>query len=402
MNALGFLHLIRLIYGNRPPDPATIERMGLLAVKIGQTYALRPDFLSEETCRNLGRLYRDTAPVSPAAVATLLRRHTDEAWRREVTHVEPLPLASASVGQVHRGRLRDGREVVVKLIKSDFREPFLRDVRSLRRLLRVALLVYRKLQRVADPLGVLDAIERGTLAELDLRQEVAGQDCLRQIRDREGRRFDLTRLRFPQLHRELSNSQVMVSEYLPGETLDRLLNRGELSYRTLLELFRIQGFYIFCAGTFHGDIHPGNLVLGSDGALAFLDTGVIGHVGPRMRTGLFAFFDALSRDAYEECAEALHAMAERPLDDAAWRRFRERFCALYADFSGTPVCRLSLTRRMMQTIRLGVDSGMAFEQGIYPVIKSLMYLDGMVLRCNPEAVVARDMRPFLEEFKGVS
>jgi ubiquinone biosynthesis protein len=56
---------------------------------------------------------------------------------------------------------------------------------------------------------------------------------------------------------------------------------------------------------------------------------------------------------------------------------------------------------MMETIKLGVNSGMVFERGMYPIIKSLMYLDGMVLRCNPQAVLVRDMRKFIDEFKAV-
>jgi ubiquinone biosynthesis protein len=60
---------------------------------------------------------------------------------------------------------------------------------------------------------------------------------------------------------------------------------------------------------------------------------------------------------------------------------------------------VSLTRKMMQTIKLGVHSGMAFEKGIFAIIRSLMYLDGMVLRCKPDAVLLRDMRRFIGEFE---
>lgn len=62
---------------------------------------------------------------------------------------------------------------------------------------------------------------------------------------------------------------------------------------------------------------------------------------------------------------------------------------------------MSLAKRMMEIIKLGVNSGMVFERGMYPIIKSLMYLDGMVLRCNPQAVLVRDMRKFIDEFKSV-
>jgi ubiquinone biosynthesis protein len=74
---------------------------------------------------------------------------------------------------------------------------------------------------------------------------------------------------------------------------------------------------------------------------------------------------------------------------------------LYADFKNTTVAQVSLTKKMMQTIRLGVLSGMQFEEGMFDIIKSLMYLDGMVLRVNPQAVLLKDMRRFIDDFRAV-
>jgi ubiquinone biosynthesis protein len=190
----------------------------------------------------------------------------------------------------------------------------------------------------------------------------------------------------------------MVSELIRGETIDELLEKGVMKYQLLLELFHIHGFYLFCIGTFHGDIHPGNILV-KDGNLYFLDTGAISTVGEKMRKGLFGFFDALSSYDYEKSAHALNKMAEREIEGKAYERFRKQFLELYADFTDSTVSQVSLTRRMMETIKLGVNSGMVFEKGMYPIIKSLMYLDGMVLRCNPGAVLMRDVRNFVGQFR---
>ena len=88
-----------------------------------------------------------------------------------------------------------------------------------------------------------------------------------------------------------------------------------------------------------------------------------------------------------------------PYPGPAFDAFRGRMLELYADFTGTTVAQVSLTRKMMQTIKLGVHSGMTFEKGIFAIIRSLMYLDGMVLRCKPDAVLLRDMRRFIGEFE---
>jgi ubiquinone biosynthesis protein len=397
MNWLGFIGLMSQIYGPGLPDLDKIQKKGLLAVKIGQTFALRADFLDEAKCRHLAKLYRQTLALPVEDINHLLA-NTPPGWREHFAEIDQKPLASASVGQVHRARLRDGRQVVVKMIKGDFAKKFVRDVRNLKRLVNLFILFYPKLQKVADPAGILEHIEEYTLAELDLRNEVAHGDILRQVRNEYRDRFDLSALAFPEVYRQLSGEKILVTEFIPGRTIDELLDRGALPYQELLKLFSIHGFFIFGPGVFHGDIHPGNIIV-QDGKLYFIDTGAVSRVGEKIRLGLFRFFEALAEYDFSACAQRINGMAEQELSGAGYQRFREKFLALYRDFPNTTVAQVSLTKKMMDTIRLAVNCGMVFERGMYPVIKSLMYLDGMVLRCRPDAVLIRDMREPLANFK---
>jgi ubiquinone biosynthesis protein len=399
MNWIQFGRLIHSIYGRggKLPDLDWIQDLGLLAVKLGQVHALRIDFLDREKCEHLARLYRRNATLAPEDFLSLLRASAVPGFFDHFESIEPAALASASVGQVHRARLKTGEDVVIKAIKKNVRAQFIADVASLKRLFRLATFLYPKLRQVGDPVGILGDIEEYTLSELDLRHEVAGQKTLRAIYEQHRDTFDLSRLAFARVHEPLCNENVMVSEFIPGRSFDELLETGELGYDRLLELFHIHGFYMFCVGTFHGDMHPGNVLLAGE-KLCFIDTGYIGQVGPKIRRGLFEFFAALSEYDYPRCAIALNHMSGRELTGPAFDTFRGRLLELYADFTGTTVAQVSLTRKMMQTIKLGVHSGMTFEKGIFAIIRSLMYLDGMVLRCKPDAVLLRDMRRFIGEF----
>jgi ubiquinone biosynthesis protein len=399
VNWYQFGRLVHSLYrrGGPLPDLDWIESLGLLAVKLCQVHALRIDFLEQEKCEHLARLYRRNTPLRADDFMVLLRDSGVEGLRARFRTIDDDPLATASVGQVHRAQLLDGDEVVIKAVKADLRQRFVSDVASLKRLFRFATWVYPQLRRVGDPIGILEDVEAYTLAELNLRNEIEGQDTLRQIRDEHTDRFDLSNLKFPAAYPSLSNERVLVTEYISGPSIDELLESRELRYEQLLELFRLHGFYMFCVGTFHGDLHPGNVLLqGED--FYFIDTGFIGRVDPRTRDGLFNFFGALAHYDYRACVKHLNAMSARELEGAALESFERGFLALYSDFRDATVSQVSLTARMMQTIKLGVRSGLTFDKGIFAIIRSLMYLDGMVLRCRPDAVLMRDMRPLLEEF----
>lgn len=402
MNIFSFLGLLNEIFIKKKPNIVKIQKKGLLAVKIAQTFALRIDFLDETKCRELSKLFANVEKIPPEGVDALLNHYKVECngmnlidnfrtFNREA-------FASASVGQVHLGILKTGEKVAVKLIKGDFKNRFEKDVESVQRLLKWVIRFYPKLAKVADPVGILNSIKKFTLDELDLRNELAHRNKLFDIYIENNTKFDLSRLKFINIYNKYINKNVMVSDFIDGETFDKLLTKGKLPYNTVLEFFHIHGFYIFCIGIFHGDIHPGNIILkGED--IYFVDCGAMGNLTEKLRKGLFNFMEALSIYNFIECANHLNSISEVVLEGDEYKRFEEKFLKLYDGFENATVSQVSLTRKMMETIKLGVNSGMNFEQGMFPVIKSLMYLDGMVLRCNPNAILMKDLRRYIKEFK---
>jgi ubiquinone biosynthesis protein len=399
MNTFQSLRLIHELYFKKGlPDLELIQSYGLLAVKIGQLHALRLDFLPAEKCAHLARLYRAASPIPAEDIDTLLSAHGGPEFRKRFSSIDRDPIAVASVGQVYRATLADGTLVAIKVIKKDFKERFSRDVAKLRRFFRLVIALYPRLRGVGDPLGILGDIEEYTTAELDLRNEMRGQSVLCGLRDRYRESFDLSFLEFPKVYPELSGENVLVSEFIEAPTVDELLSRGAFTYEDMLKLFYLQGFFMFKAGKFHGDFHPGNIMY--DGERFFLvDTAFVGEVGDRIRKGLFFFFEALTRSDYPTCAKFLNEMAETRIEGDAFDAFERAFLDLYRDFKGKTVSEVSLTRQMMLTIKLGVNSGLVFEKGIFAIIRSLMYLDGMVLKCNPDAVLMSDMRKFVDRFR---
>ncbi len=394
MNSFAFLRLVSSFYKKKLPDLKKIQEKGLLAVKVAQHYALRADFLSEEMCTHLSKLYTHSYPAREETLSQLIG--SNEYLRSNFDSWEETPFSSASVGQVHKGVTGKGERVAIKVIRGSFREPFLKDLRSIEGLIERIGGVWPKFNKIFNPIGILENIKNYTLEELNLLHEYRDTEELREIKNRWGEEFDLSTLDFPRLYRELSSENLLVSQYIEGETFDSLLSRGELTYDTLLELFRLHSFYIFRVGTFHGDLHPGNIILGRDRKIYLIDCAGLSKISPKLQRGLFWFFYYLSRYDYQGAAKYLNRMSLIPIEGEVYDEFLKKFLLLYRDFKGATVSKISLTKRMMETIKLGINSGMDFGDGMFPVIKSLMYLDGMVLRCKPQAVLMEDVRAFTD------
>jgi ubiquinone biosynthesis protein len=379
-----------MIYGKKDIDLDWIQRMGLLAVKIGQIHALRLDFLPTEKCEELAKLYRKNVVINSED----LLKNVDLSIFNSFDYN---PIATASVAQVYRANLKSGEDVVLKVIKKDFKKDFIQDVKSIRRFLTAQLLVYPKLKKVFDPMGILKHIEEYTLRELDMCKEIEGQEILKKIYDENQEYFNKLNLSFPAIHKDISTANTLISQYIPGKTFDELLEEGHLPYEALLNFFRIHGYYIFKKGVFHGDVHPGNIML-SDDKMYFIDTGAISYVSKKISRNLLLFFEALTRYDYDEGAVHINNMAEKSLNKIQLNAFKKKMRIIYEDFKDKTVAEASLTRKMMETIKTAVNSGMIFEKGMFGIIKSFMFLDGMVLRCKPDALLIKDMRPYIEAF----
>ncbi|WP_319370729.1 AarF/ABC1/UbiB kinase family protein [uncultured Ilyobacter sp.] len=392
MNGISFLRLIKSFYSSELPSLEKIEKKGLLAVKIAQHYALRVDFIREEMCYHLSKLYTHSFPAEKKNLSQLLSGNSEilnhfKSW-------DETPFSSASVGQVHKAVLNNGEVVAVKIIKKEFKKGFIEDIERIEKPIKKIGYLWPKFNRIFNPIGIIENIRNYTLDELDLKNEAKGIEVLRSYKDNFSKEFDLSNLKFPKVYPKLSSEKILVTEFIDGETFDSLLNNKRLPYKTLLELFRLHSFYIFKLGVFHGDIHPGNVILGKDGNIYLVDCASLSEITPKLKKGLFWFFYYLSRYDYKNAAKYLHEMSTDRLERPAFDEFEKKFIELYKDFTLATVSEVSLTKRMMETIKMGINFGMNFGDQMFPVIKSLMYLDGMVMRCNPKAVLMEDMRNF--------
>ncbi|MGL4988980.1 MAG: AarF/ABC1/UbiB kinase family protein, partial [Cetobacterium sp.] len=358
MKSLELIKLIYKIHKNTPPPLEEIEKMGLLAVKISQYYALRPDFIDEKTAVYLSKLYEYSFEAQKREIDEIIK---NDIWILEgLKSYEKKAFSSASIGQVHLGYSRGEKEkkVAIKIQKQDFKESFFKDIKNAKRIASVLLFFYPKLKKVFNPYEVLNNIENGTLRELDFKTEIEGANYFKSLKEQNCEKYDLKDLYFSNFIASLSSERVLVSEFVEGESFNFLLKENRLKYSDLLKLFKYHTFFMFKLGVFHGDLHPGNIILGKNGEITLIDCSTIGKMKCKLKNGLFQFFYYLSRYDYDKAGQSLNEMSEKTLSQKEMIIFLIKFKELYKDFKDSSVSDVSLTKRMMETIKLSVNSGM--------------------------------------------
>ena len=398
MRLLTLFRFERQLRGKKPVNIDKIQSMGLLAVKLGQICALRPDLLDQDRCIELQQLYSRAPTIPEENFEKLLSKFTTDSFRSQFNRIDSKPFAAASIGQIHRAELLDGTPVVIKIIKSNFEKSFKKDVRRMKRWVRLGLFFFPRLKKVGNPIGLLAHIEDYTIRELNLLNEISGKERLENLASDYKDKFPMPKLRFPKIWKELSNEHVLVVEEITAPTLESHLNSNTLEWDDLLQLFRIHGAFMFGLGVFHGDLHPGNAMMDKDKNFIFIDTGAICEAPNHVRKALFGFFYFLAKGELQHAFDAMLTMADVTPTGETLGTYYNSMNELYNGFVGTSVSEVSLTEQMMKTVKAAVLAGCSFGEDAFPIIRSLMYMDGMVLKGHPDVDLISSMGPYLDEF----
>ncbi len=391
---------MRQITRKKPADLDWIQKQGLIAVKLAQIFALRPDLLGTEKCQQLQQLYQHAASIPSESLFETLESKAIENFTDHFKHIDEEPLAAASVGQVHRATLKTGEEVIIKFVKQANSVKFSKEVKRMRNWLKIILIFSPRLRKVGNPIALINHVADYTLRELDLRNEIKGAQELMQIQEDISANFPTPMLKFPKYYPEISNENVLVSEFIDGFSIEEGIEEKTLSWDKLLQLFRIHGAYLFGIGTFHGDLHPGNCIIDKQGNFVFIDNAAVCHAPKHVSNSLFVFFDNLSKKNLDAAFEALLKMTEIYPSEKKLKKYNKKMHEIYHDFGSKSVGEQSLTKIMMQTVRAAVElAGAEFGEEAFPIIRALMYLDGLVLRTFPEVKLIESMGPYLDEFR---
>jgi len=356
-----------------------LEELGPAYIKLGQILSTRADLLPAAYLDALGRLQDDVTPFPFESARAIIEEELGVRISKAFSVFDPVPIAAASLGQVYRAALRDGREVAVKVQRPDIEERIAEDGEAFEE---IADLVDRHVRGGRDHAyrDMIAEFRKVLATELDYVQEANNLTTIGAAL------ADFPRLAIPRPYGDYSSRRVLTMEYVEGTKITALnpvvlvdVDRTRLAD----ELFRGYLKQVLLDGLFHADPHPGNVLLTTDQRLALVDLGMVGRLTGDVRDRLLRFLLAASEGQGQRAAESVVSLA-RPSENARPDDFRREIAELVQRYAGSTVADLQMGRVLLEISRLSAASGMTLPPELSTVGKTLLHLDSVGRTLAPE------------------
>jgi ubiquinone biosynthesis protein len=355
-----------------------LEDLGPTFVKLGQLLSTRADLLPPPYLRALARLQDQVQPFGFAAVEEMVTDELGVRISNAFRSFDHEPLASASLGQVHRAELRDGRPVVVKVQRPGVRAQIVEDMAAVEE---IAALADRH-SEAGRRLGFGDMaaeLRSVLLRELDYRQEAENLRALGAVL------AEHDRIVVPQPIPDYSTATVLTMEHVAGSSI------GTVGPLRLMEvdgpglagaLFRAYLDQILVHGLFHADPHPGNVLVTDDGRLALIDLGMVARVEPEVQDRLITLLLALGEGRGRDAADAAIALG-RPLDGFDAELFRQRAAELGGRAVTGTAGEAQAGTMVAELTQIAAATCLRLPAELTLLGKALLNLDEIVRRLDP-------------------
>lgn len=355
-----------------------LEKLGPTFIKLGQLLSTRADLLPPAYLEALSRLQDQIEPFPYEEVDRIVSGELGVRISKAFGDFDPVPLAAASLAQVHRAHMRDGRAVVVKVQRPNIREQIVEDLEALGEMAQF-LDSHTELGKRYDFANMQQGLRASLLRELDFKLEasnlVAFSENLREFE----------RLVIPEPIEDFCTSRVLTMEYIAGKKITELspLRLMEIDGAGLArELFRAYLKQILIDGFFHADPHPGNVFLTDDDRIALLDLGMVGRLLPSLRDNVLRLLLAISEGRGEEAAEITIRMGE-PKPRFNQEEFTTRIGQLVAEHASASLSRLNSGQVVLEITKISADCWFRLPAEFTMVAKALLNLDRAVFTLDP-------------------
>ncbi|KAK8925629.1 hypothetical protein KSP39_PZI018608 [Platanthera zijinensis] len=389
------------------------ERMGATYIKLGQFIASTPTLFPAAYVEEFKNCF-DRAPAVPFnVIEAILNEELGRPLDSIYEYIDPVPIASASIAQVHGARLRNSQEeVVIKVLKPSVEDTLVADLNFIYIAARIFEFLSPGLQRTSL-VGVVKDIKASMLEEVDFRKEAVNIESFRRYLKTAGLEGQA---KAPRVYQYCSTRRVLTMERLYGvpltdlDSITSLVPDPEMSLITALNVWF--GSLIACE-TFHADVHAGNLWLLRDGRIGFLDFGIVGRISPQTWGAMEIFLASFASEDYKAMASALIEMGAtgQNVDVKAFGSDLKNIFASIQDLDAEIVVAASrgpnsqagiaanvivderqMNALFLDVVRVSESYGLRFPREFALLLKQLLYFDRYTRLLAPNMNMLRDQR----------
>ncbi len=372
---------------------AAMIALGPAFVKLGQSLSVRSDLVGEEIAADLERLQDRLDPSPGADARATIEKELGRKLEELFSFFDEEAVAAASIAQVHRAVTTEGVEVAVKVLHPGIEAAFDRDLDLMRWLARMVSGLSQMFDRYR-PVEVVETFAETALMEIDLRLEAAAAHELRaNFEETEG-------FRVPIVDWQRTARRVLTSSWVEGVPIhdrERLEAEGHDLAKIVTLVASVMFFQIFRDGFFHGDLHPGNLLIDSEGRVHAVDFGIMGRLDrPTRRYLADMLYSFLVRD-YRRVAE-IHIEAGLVPRDQSVDAFAQAACSIAEPILGVPLNEISFARLVGQLFLVAKRFKMEVQPQLLLLQKTMLVAEGAGRRLHPETNMWELARPLIEEW----
>ncbi|HYX27997.1 MAG TPA: AarF/UbiB family protein [Pyrinomonadaceae bacterium] len=355
-----------------------LEKLGPTFIKLGQLLSTRGDVLPQAYLDALERLQDQIEPFSYEEVERIVSSELGGRISKLFLDFATQPSAAASLAQVHRATMRDGRDVVVKVQRPGVREVIVEDLEALEKVAEF-IDAHTEVGKRYEFTNMLADLRTSLLHELDFQREASN---LRRIH-RNLREFE--HIVIPEPIEDYTTGRVLTMEYISGKKITDVspLRFMDLDTSQLAEeVFRAYLKQILIDGFFHADPHPGNVFITEDNCVALLDLGMVAHIAGNFRSNLLRLLLAISEGRGDEAADVSMKMGE-PKGNFDKSDFIHRTANLVAQHESAELEQIYAGKIVLQIQRIAADTWFRLPPEFTMIAKAMMNLDRVVYVLDP-------------------
>lgn len=366
------------------------EELGASFIKLGQLLSLRPDLIPKEYCDELAKLQDDCEPIHYHEVEHVIKSELKQPVNKLFKSFEKKPIASASVGQVHVARLKNGKKVAVKVMRPGIKAIMETDLEILEYLAR--LFKHHVRQSLVDPEEIFEEFKRYSEDELDFMKEAHVIKLFHNNFEGD------EKVSIPLVYERLTTKRVLTMQFLEGVEIKKIIshpgNYLDVDKKKLSQLIVNSVMkQIFIDGLFHADPHPGNVLFNKD-KIGFIDFGITGRIDDEMKEKLgFLFISLLTKDS-DGVVKALISlnMVDEYVDADSLKKEIIETLGAYYDAS---LDKIDMVQLFISGLSIARKHNIKLSRDYVLLAKTLLTLQGLSIELNPDFNLVRATHPFL-------